>query len=258
MTVESLSTAEPTSAPAPAMMDTSSGPMSEDQAFDKVWDRLMVNNGADRADDGRFSSTDPAKAADKAPLEGGSEGEAPADTSTVAADVPLPPNWKGREELWGKLPADLKTDLAEFSNDLHVKSSDLGRKVAALEPLGGVGQEVANYLRQAAERSGGTYDGPQSPAEGVAYLFNIQRAMDADPSGTILQIMDTYGIRDQVAAMLGDKGFVEGFGERIFLHRPGHRLRRMGGLPHHHRRPDRRRSPGLESRCPLVSRAPLS
>ena len=201
LTVESLS-AEQMTSPEPATITTTS---SDDAEMSAVWDRLMVNNGADRADDGKFQSADPEKreAARTVPLEGGSEGEAAADTSTVTADVPLPPNWQGRDALWAKLPADVKAEVAAFQSEQHAKFSDMGRKLAAYEPLGSVGAEITDYLRQAAERSGGAYDGPQSAAEGVAYLFNIQRMMDADPSSTILQIMDTYGVRDQIAAMLG-------------------------------------------------------
>ena len=204
MTVESLS-AEQMTAPEPATIATTS---SDDAQMSAVWDRLMVNNGADRADDGKFQSADPEKraAAEEArtvPLEGGQEGEAAADTSTVTADVPLPPNWKNKDELWAKLPADVKAEVAAFQNEQHARFSDMGRKLAAYEPLGSVGAEITDYLRQAAERSGNAYDGPQSAAEGVQYLFNIQRMMDTDPQGTILQIMDTYGVRDQIAALLG-------------------------------------------------------
>lgn len=178
---------------------------SDDAAMDAVWDRLHPQDRVER-DNGKFVSPNPDKRAEAqtAPLEGGEGGEQ-AGTSTVPADVPLPANWQGKDALWAKLPAEVKAEIAPILSEQHVKLSDMGRKVSALEPLNGVGQEVVKYLTTAAQRGGATYDGPKTSAEGVSYLFNIQRMMDQDAPATLLQIMDTYGVRDKVAALLGAK-----------------------------------------------------
>jgi hypothetical protein len=183
-----------------------SAPLSEDAAMEAVWDKLVVSNGAER-ENGKFVSPDPekraaAEAAKETPLEGGEEGN---DDASTVSDVPLPANWAGKDALWAKLPADVKTEIAEHQTAQHAKFSDMGRKVAAFEPLNNVGTEVSQYLSAAAQRAGAKYDGPKTPAEGVAYLFNIQRMMDADAPGTLMQIMDTYGVRDKIAAALGVK-----------------------------------------------------
>lgn len=215
MTVEAALAADTSQQVDPAVIAnadagaSASAPLSEDAAMNAVWDRLHPQDRVER-ENGKFVSPDPEKraaadAAQQAPLEGG-EGEGQqADPSTVSADVPLPANWAGKEALWAKLPADVKTEIAEHQTAQHAKFSDLGRKVAAFEPLNNVGAEITQYLNQAAQRAGANYDGPKTPAEGVAYLFNIQRMMDADAPGTLLQIMDTYGVRDKVAALLGAK-----------------------------------------------------
>lgn len=196
-----------------------SAPLSEDATMEAVWDRLVVSNGAER-ENGRFVSPDPekraaAEAAKQAPLEGGEGGEPPVDTSTVSTEVPLPANWQGKDALWAKLPSDVKAEIAPILTEQHAKLSDMGRKVSAYEPLHNVGQQLADYMQSIAQRheeraraSGEAftpYDGPKTPAEGIAYLFNIQQMMDQDARGTLLDIIDTYGVRDQIAAALGVK-----------------------------------------------------
>lgn len=208
MTVESaLEDTSINSGVEPAVISEPSSIPADDQAMNDVWDRLVTNNGAER-ENGRFVSPDPEKraaaeaSANEPPAQVGEGGE-PADASTVSTDVPLPPNWHGKDDLWAKIPADVRAEVAAFQNEQHAKLSDLGRKVAAFEPLNGVGSEISGYLQQAAQRAGAAYDGPRTAAEGVSYLFNIQRMMDADPVSTIMQIADTYGTREQLAAALG-------------------------------------------------------
>lgn len=182
-------------------------PADDNAAMEAVWDRLVVSNGAER-ENGKFVSPDPdkraaAEAAAQKPLEGGEGGEQQVDPSTVSTDVPLPANWTGKDALWAKLPPEAKAEIAELQRDQHAKFSDMGRKVAAFEPLHGVGKELNEYLGRIAAVQGDAYTGPRTPAEGISYLFNIQKQMDADAPGTLMQIMDTYGVRDKIAALLG-------------------------------------------------------
>lgn len=207
MTVEALATPTDTSTAAVVVADTSITPevVSEDAAMDAVWDRLVTNNGAER-ENGRFVSPDPdkraaAEAAKATPLEGG-EGEVRADTSTVSADVPLPANWRGLEDTWGKLPADLRDPIAQHEAKLHKTLSEQGSALGLLKPLSEAASEFAEYFNGNLKGADGK---PIVPADGIRYLANIQRMMDKDSEGTILSIIDTYGVRDKIAARLGIK-----------------------------------------------------
>lgn len=205
MTVEALADTTSSQVVEPAVIQTDTAPVSEDAAMDAVWDRLVTSNGAER-ENGRFVSPDPekraaAEAAKATPLEGG-EGEVPADTSTVTADVPLPANWNGLDEVWAKVPADARAAIAEHQQQQHAKLSDMGRKVATYEPLQAAASEFAEYFNGNLRGSDGK---PIAPADGIRYLANIQRMMDKAPEDTILSIIDTYGVRDKLAARLGAK-----------------------------------------------------
>lgn len=205
MTVEALATPSEV-APAAVIADTGADTstdtaLSEDAQMDAVWNKLVRDNGSER-EGGRFVSSDPDKqaAADTGtPLEGG-EGEEQADTSTVAADVPLPANWNGLDEAWGKIPAEARAVIAEHQQQQHAKLSDFGRRVAAYEPLQQAAAEFSEYFNGNLKGSDGQ---PIHPADGVRYLANIQRMMDQDAPRTILSIIDTYGAREAIAAALG-------------------------------------------------------
>ena len=206
MTVEAL--AAPTNTPAPAVADTSvdnaAPAVTEDEQLESVWAKLHPQERVDRGEGGKFVSSDPAKReaqATEAPLEGGG-GEAPADTSTVAADTPLPANWNGLDEVWAKIPQDARAAIAEHQQQQHAKLSDMGRKVSQFEPLQQAASEFAEYFNGNLKDADGK---PIHPADGIRYLANIQRMMDKDPESTILSIIDTYGVRDKLAARLGVK-----------------------------------------------------
>jgi hypothetical protein len=211
VTVEALANAEAAQPGADATNGTAApaneAALSEDAAMDAVWNRLVTNNGADREGDGKFVSADPEKraaaaAANEAPLEGGEGGEPEAGASTVPAEVPLPANWVGKDALWAKLPADVRAEIAEHQTAQHVKLSDMGRKVAAYEPLQQAATEFAEYFNGNLNGKDGK---PIAPADGVRYLANIQRMMDRDPVNTLVSIIDTYGARAKIAAVLGVK-----------------------------------------------------
>lgn len=184
---------------------TADAPLSEDAAMDAAWAKFHPEERVER-ENGRFVSPDPekraaAEAAAQTPLEGG-EGEGQVDPSTVATDVPLPANWQGLDEVWAKVPPDARAAIAEHQIAQHKTLSDMGRKVAAYEPLNEVAAEFAEYFNGNLRDADGQ---PMHPADGVRYLANIQRQMDANPVETLLSIMDTYQARDKIAAALGVK-----------------------------------------------------
>ncbi len=198
MSTEAIAPAD-TTIPANAVANVETGAteaLSDDAQMDAVWNRLVRDNGAER-ENGRFAS--PNKNTETPP-EGG-EGEA-APVEASAADVPLPANWNGLDEVWGKIPAEARAAIAEHQQQQHAKLSDMGRKVSQYEPLQQAASEFAEYFNGNLKGADGQ---PINPADGIRYLANIQRMMDRDAPTTILSIIDTYGARDKVAALLGVK-----------------------------------------------------
>lgn len=193
---------------AAAVIDNNPAPVATvdttDADLGAIWDKNERDNGAVR-EDGRFASPktiehDPAETQATSPLEGG-EGEATAEaeTSTPApVEVPLPSSWRGKEELWGKIPADLKEPLRAHQEELHKTLSQQGQALSAYKPIGDVIQKYGDY-----------FDGRTAsykPAEAVEYLFSLQRGMDAAPMETLMQIIDTYELRPKLAEMFGGQG----------------------------------------------------
>jgi len=201
MSVEALTAPQPDSAAAtiPAPIDTNTDTnISDDDALGAAFDRVSRDNGAAR-ENGRFASPKPngqQEPTNEEPLEGGGgEDTEAADTSTPAADVPLPSSWRGKEELWGKIPAEVKADLRAHQEGLHKTLSQQGQALSAFKPLSDVFGEFKEYFN--GER------GQYKPDEAVRFLFAVQRSMDDKPVETILDIADRFEVRDKLIAALG-------------------------------------------------------
>lgn len=178
-------------------------PSMEDE-MGAIWDRIERDNGAARDQSGKFASTKeeaaPVEVAEE-PLEGGEEGAADrvAESSTPAAvEVPLPSNWRGLEDAWEKIPADIRPAVREHAERLHQQAAKLGQEVSAYKPIGEVIQKYKDYF--------GGSRGNYKPHEGIDYLFNLQRQMDDAPFDTLMQIADTYGLRQELATRFGAGG----------------------------------------------------
>ncbi len=175
---------------------------NEDDALGAIFDRMGRDNGAARGEGGKFVSNNAADAeadAGKEPLEGGEgEGKVAGDTSTPPADIPLPSSWRGKEDLWAKVPAELKGDLRAHQEELHKTLSQQGQLISAYKPLSDV---ISNYK----EYFGGER-GNYKPHEAVEYLFSLQRGMDENPMETLLTIADNYELRPELAKMFGGTG----------------------------------------------------
>lgn len=174
-----------------------------DDALGAVWDRLERDNGAARGEDGKFAPNAASEAPEaeggegnEKPLEGGEgEGTEEAEISTPVSKVPLPATMTGLDEHWGKLPPEAQEAIAASQAKLHKTMSDQGRALAAYKPVADVFGEFKEYF----DGTVGNYKGD----EAVRYLFGLQRAMDANPVETLLQIADTYELRPQLAKMFG-------------------------------------------------------
>jgi hypothetical protein len=163
-----------------------------------IWDRMERDNGAARGDDGKFASAggQEDEPAEEAPGDDGAEpAEAEAPAETAAPAVPLPSNWNGKEELWGKIPAEIREPLRAMQEELHQRQSQMGRELSAYKPIGEVVQKYGEYF-------GGEL-GNYKPSEAIDYLFGLQRQMDDKPVETLLQIADTYQLRPKLAQLFG-------------------------------------------------------
>lgn len=183
-------------------------PATMDADLEAIWNRDNVTNGADRGDGGKFVSAngeattevepeqaDPVTA--PASLEGETGEEQPGSTP---AEVPLPPNWAGKEEVWAAIPAEHRTAIAQHQQELHGRLSDMGRQVSTYKPLQEAASEFAEYFNGNLRGSDGQ---PINPADGIRYLANIQRSMDSKPLETLLSIADTYNLREELAKAFG-------------------------------------------------------
>jgi len=185
------------------------GSSNLDAELDSIWDRANVTNGADRGDNGKFVSPNPEpvdepanpaqQVADTPSLEG-EKGEGQLDGSTPV-DVPLPANrlLNSLDAEWSTLSPELQQKLTERSNELHSRMTDMGQQISRFKPLQEAAGEFAEYFNGNLTINGQSI----SPADGVRYLANIQRAMDRDPLPTLLSIADTYNLREELAKMFG-------------------------------------------------------
>lgn len=170
-----------------------------DAAMEAAWAKMNPHEGVERGEDGKFKSED-GETEPEAELEGAAtEGEDDKGNSAVT-DIPLPANLHGLEEDWATLPKAVQEKLSERVAELHARMSDMGRQSSQAKPLMEAANEFAEYFNGNIKGQDGE---PVTPATAVKYLFNIQREMDRDAPKTLMNIIDTYGARDKIAAMLG-------------------------------------------------------
>lgn len=200
--VEALS--DTSSAPAKFVPDAA--PVDMDAQLSAIFDRVETNNGSDRAEDGKFKSprsdanvadalTKPvAETTTESVLEGAVQGEATeGDGSTLSPSVPLPPNWVGKDEVWSKVPDEIKADIATIQNDLHSRLSNQGREIAAAKPL----TEAVSEFKH-------LFEGRIDPVEGIRRLAKAQENLDNPQTRlpTLLNIIRTMGAEQDVFAVL--------------------------------------------------------
>jgi hypothetical protein len=182
-----------------------SEPVNLDTELDGIWDRAYVTNGADRGDGGKFVSPngeqetpEPVKEPETPSL----EGETGEEQSGSTPAVPLPANrlLSSLDPEWATLAPEVQQKLTERSNELHAKLSEQGAFVSKFKPLNDAATEFAEYFNGNLKSADGQ---SITPADGIRYLANIQRAMDKAPLDTLLSIADTYGLREKLAEAFG-------------------------------------------------------
>lgn len=214
---------------------------SLDDALDGIWDRAYVTNGADRGEDGKFKSSNPAEEpapegetettkpaepeAEAGSLEG-ETGEGQEDGSTPA-DVPLPANWRGLEATWEKVPTELRQSIADHETKLHKTLSEQGSLIGTLKPLQEAASEFAEYFNGNLKGADGQ---PINPADGIRYLANIQRSMDTNPKETLLSIAETYGLSEDLAKHFGGQVQSVPADQRALLNEISELKRTVSGL----------------------------
>jgi hypothetical protein len=120
-------------------------------------------------------------------------------------------------DIWGKLPEPERDRLGKWSQELHVKMSDMGRQVAQYRDI----QPVVEHMRQAfPDRFG---PGGLPPAQGIAALVDAAQSLDRQPVESLLRLADDYGVRQHLAQALGIQG--GGDGNTAALHQTIAQLR---------------------------------
>ncbi|TGS47535.1 MULTISPECIES: hypothetical protein [unclassified Mesorhizobium] len=182
--------------------------VADDAALEAIWNKNERDNGADR-ENGKFVSADRSEAADAVSPKGGEGGEPAGDGLTPGAgSVPLPDNWKGLQGAdvvkgaWEKTPAEIRAFVAAREQELQGRLSEHGRQLSTVKPIQEVIDRHSHYFdpQKGRKLADGTV---VTPAKAIDFLFNAQANLDRAPVESIMAIIDSYGVRDKIAAAFG-------------------------------------------------------
>jgi len=180
--------------------------MGDDQDLSAVWDQLQSDDTADgdngdagaAADlgegDVKLNPDDPTPEGEGTGEEGAEDGS----STLTDSGVPLPANWNGMDEDWKKIPPDVQAKIAARDQEIHVRMSDQGRQISAYKPVNDVFEQNKDLLegRQ-------TPDGrPVTPAFAAQFLLEAQRRIDANPIGSLIEMAERFGLRNELQAAL--------------------------------------------------------
>ncbi|WP_287257664.1 hypothetical protein [Mesorhizobium sp.] len=158
----------------------------------KAYDRAMTQNGADRADDGKFTSTNPpaeTPVAEAAPIETPS---APA----TAAPAHLPQAIKAD---WDKIPETARGAIVAHQAEMDRKFGEIGKQYQAVKPIA---DKLTHATTAFPEFAGMT---PDQLAQGALELAAVQSNLNKDPVGTIIEIARTYNCLPRLQAAMAGK-----------------------------------------------------
>lgn len=168
---------------------------SDDAEMGAVWDRINVQNGADRAEDGKFKSTKPEEP-EKAPEgdEPAEEPEAePEEAPETAAPAHLPESIKS---AWRDMTPAAREAVAKHQAEVDRKFSEQGRVLQAVKPIH---DRLSQAVQQHPQFMNMT---PAELAEGAVRLAAVQTELDQNPVETILKVAQQYGALDALQARL--------------------------------------------------------
>lgn len=188
--------AEPLAAPVspPAVTPAPVTPVVDEHAdMGKAWDRVMSQNGADRADDGKFASTDPSKATPAA--EPAATVETPA-APAVAAPAHLPQDIKND---WANIPEKARAAIVAHQGEMDRKFGEIGKQYQAVKPIA---DKLTHATTAFPEFAGMT---PDQLAQGAIELAAVQTRLHKDPLGTIIEIAQHYNCLPRLQAALAGK-----------------------------------------------------
>lgn len=180
-------------------------PADIDAELSALYDKNITQNGAERAEDGKFTSPNPPEAEEpqvedavetpESVLEGAEAGEADGeDGSTLSApSVPLPANWNGKEEVWAKVPPELQPEIAAIQGELQQRLTQQGRQIAETKPL----TDALGQYRH-------LFEGRIDPVEGIKNLARAQEQLENPNTRyqALMGIIDSFGARDAVYQLL--------------------------------------------------------
>src|SRR5690349_11488244 len=192
---EQIAVTPPTEAPivSEALNNGSDAPVNLDAELSAIFDRNHVTNGADRDDNGKFTSPDPEKAeavtetpseVDASATEATGQGEETATETAVAEAVPLPSSWRDKSDDWSKLPDTTKQWIAEHENATQRTLSEQGRTISTLKPVQDVIKANEHLFTGRTKPDGSRV----SPHEAIAFLFDAQAKLDQNPVQALIGI----------------------------------------------------------------------
>ena len=196
MTGEDLNVIEPS---LPAPIDIAS---EETEAMGAIWDRVNVQNGADRGDGGKFKSPAAAEGAqgDSPKGEGAADAQ-PSPVVGVAAPAHLPQAIKAD---WDKIPESARSAIATHQAEMDRKFGEIGKQYGAVKPIA---DKIMGAASQFPEFKGFT---PDQIAEGAVQLAAVQARLESGSEdarvSTIMEVAKTYGVLPALAKAFGQQG----------------------------------------------------
>ena len=200
-----------------AVTPVSSPEPSSDEALGAIWDKFQAEGVSDdepapvadseaepgpvRDDKGRFVAKQASAGASPPETPEGAEDEAPA-LSGQAAPPALPANWRpDMADLWNKLEPGDRDRMGKWSQEVHTRMSDMGRKISGYSEVQSVMDDMVQTYHE-------RFQGPDAmrPVDAIKFLYSVQKDMDARPVETLLEIAARYDAIPALAKALGLNG----------------------------------------------------
>jgi hypothetical protein len=183
--------------------------VDEDSQLGDIYDKLNAEPlERERDETGRFVSKNQEEPAVEPEPETAEAEAQESDVEEVAEEEPeesaventeapsyLPQEIKAK---WKDIPAEAQSSISKLVQDQNVKNANLGRQVAAFQP-------IAESVTRAAQQFPDLNMTPQQLASEVVELAHTRANLQRDPLGTILMVAQQTGQLEALAAKLGGK-----------------------------------------------------